>query len=105
MQSPAIVLAFFVFGVFAQNLSDHSLYFKCDGDSFGRLTQRDCNLVLNQLPDIKQGPAATQRQREKRMFVEPQYLEPPFAAVDNEYESEIEQLPKLYRFGMQACTT
>ena len=79
----------------AQNTSvGEGLYFKCPDVWMGKPVARDCDLLTQQLPQFEGSPSEL---TDRRMFVEPQYLDPPFAKLDNLFDLEIEQIPKVYR--------
>ena len=85
--------------VIAQNDSiGEGLYFKCPQVWFGKPNPKDCAVALEQFPDFQKG-SITARARDRRMFVEPQFLEPPFRRLENPFQTSMEQLPKIYRYS------
>ena len=72
--------------------------YKCDFRMYGRPKVEDCASAFLTLPDARE-IRLTLRLSTFRKFVEPQLLEPPFSPVDNDLASEMEQLPKFWKFS------
>ena len=69
----------------------------CDATLYGQPSRDDCEATLDLIPEAEHrgSPAA----RERHLFVEPQYLRPPFSTVQTPYENKIIQVPKIWRTG------
>ena len=65
---------------------------------FGRPGLEDCASTFLALPDAKES-RRTEKLGLVRKFVEPQFLDPPFSRVENNLGSEMEQLPKFWRYS------
>ena len=84
-----LILCFFV-------SDSHSMH-RCDKTLYGTPSLGACRATWSLIPEARDGhsPAA----REHRLFVEPQYLRPPFSHVRSPYENDIIQVPKIWRTG------
>ena len=70
---------------------------KCDHRAYGRPHLDHCASTLASMPDaLSKSPTELSAYRK---FVEPQYLEPPFAPCHNELDARMEQLPKFWRYS------
>lgn len=72
--------------------------FKCDARMYGRPKLEDCAGTFLTLPDAK-AITPTPKSELFRRFVEPQFLMPPFSPVHNDIKSQMEQLPKFWRYS------
>lgn len=70
----------------------------CDAGIYGKPFSNDCFVLYDQLPGEKLSPGIDKN--EPRSFVEPKFLDPPFAPVPNPFNSQMVQLPKIWRYGM-----
>lgn len=70
-------------------------FYKCESNLYGRPNIQHCKTTLNALPGIEPG-IPTPKFTQTRKFVEPQFLDPPYKRVEQEYDGEIEQLPKIW---------
>ena len=70
--------------------------FVCDSHIYGRPAIVDC---VSTLESIKGGkPPPDPSILLPRLFVEPQFLEPPFSGISpNPFDNDIVQIPKIYR--------
>lgn len=69
----------------------------CNSAIYGTPNIQHCYEALRWVPYIRMMPSFPPAQQ-LRVFSEPQYLEPPFANLNNPYRPEgIIQLPKIYR--------
>ena len=76
----------------------HSLsLYRCDAILYGTPGRSACWETFSLMPEAirRDSPAATAR----HLFVEPQYLLPPFSPVRNPYDNQIIQVPKIWRTG------
>ena len=73
----------------------------CDAKIYGKLNDRDCFDLYHQLPGETLSPDVDPDV--PRSFVEPKFLDPPFAPVPNPYPSQMVQLPKIWRIGRLYC--
>ena len=71
---------------------------KCNSRIFGRPVLEDCASTFLALPDAKE-TVRTEKLSLVRKFVEPQFLEPPFSPVQNDLATEMEQVPKFWRYS------
>ena len=68
----------------------------CDSFTYGRPDPIDCASAIQSVKGGKPPPDPSIV--EPRLFVEPQYLDPPFDAVSpNPFKNDIVQLPKIWR--------
>ncbi|CAD6567266.1 MAG: hypothetical protein ASARMPREDX12_000170 [Alectoria sarmentosa] len=74
---------------------------KCDYQVYGRPQLDDCEGALLSMPDAL-SKGRTTKLAAFRKFVEPQYLEPPFSQCHNELDAPMEQLPKFWRYIINA---
>ena len=74
-----------------------SCQWKCGAKLYGRPTIPDCASALISMPE---GGSRTPSRKllNVRPFIEPQFLSPPFDSVDNDLGTEIEQIPKFWRY-------
>lgn len=77
--------------------------FKCDPRMYGRPKMEDCASAYLAMPDSRI-TSPTPTLEEFRRFVEPQLLEPPFAAVENDLGAAMEQIPKFWRYSKPASS-
>ena len=66
---------------------------------FGEPLLNHCRGAILRMPDGL-SRKMTLKQALLRKFVEPQYLRPPFREVNNTWKTEMEQVPRIWRFGM-----
>ena len=70
----------------------------CDGRILGRPLVDDCAYALSSIEGAKGG--STLSTVERRLFIEPQYLGPPFHKISpNPFDNTIVQIPKIWRHG------
>ena len=73
----------------------------CDTKTMGLPPDLDCSLALTTIKGAKKGDEEAIKAR--RMFIEPQFLSPPFSKVAlNPFDNEIVQIPKIWRYGKQS---
>lgn len=72
--------------------------FKCDFRMYGRPQIGDCASTFLAMPDSKE-MKATAKLATLRRFVEPQFLDPPFSPLESDLASEMEQIPKFWRYS------
>lgn len=65
---------------------------------YGRPKTEDCASTYLAMPDAKSS-ISTDKLSTFRRFVEPQQLEPPFAAILNDFGAEMEQILKFWRYS------
>lgn len=70
----------------------------CDAGLYGLPDPDACLEARTFLPESYQKDSLAVRIR--RLFVEPQYLQPPFSAVRTPYENNIVQVPKIWSAGL-----
>ena len=70
-------------------------FYKCESSLYGRPNFQHCKTTLKGLPGIGPG-VPTPKFMQTRKFVEPQFLDPPYSRVEQDFEGEIEQLPKIW---------
>lgn len=85
----------YVFLISIQNVVSQ---FKCDYRMYGRPKLEDCASTFLAMPHSKSS-ASTPKLDDFRRFVEPQLLEPPFAALENDLGTEMQQIPKFWRYS------
>jgi len=69
----------------------------CHSGIYGTPDVPDCEKTLGLIP-YALSPPLYRLSQQLRKFSEPQFLQPPFSAVDNVYRrSAIIQLPKIYK--------
>ena len=90
---PWLVTLAFLFAQFHPNTAQSH----CNAIVYGKPEINDCFTLYNQLPGETLSPDIDKDA--PRSFVEPKFLEPPFANVPNPYTSQMVQLPKLWRIG------
>lgn len=72
----------------------------CDKNMFGKPNIQDCYQALFWIPYANAPARDSPDAKAKRLFAEPQYLDPPFKAVKNPYAPKaIVQLPKIWKYG------
>ena len=101
-----LLAAWFVNTILGQalNQTNEPSFYKCDRSLYGGPTIEQCASVLNAMPGIG-SQKVTPKLEQTRKFVEPQFLDPPYRALRQVYEGEIEQLPKIWRFSIPLITT
>ena len=88
-----------LFGALSQLIVAVSSQNTCGDRVFGRTNLIDCASLLLDLPDAPQSHDPTPKLLAHRWFAEPQFLDPPFSPLLNQFEMTIEQIPKFWRQG------
>ncbi len=72
----------------------------CDGGMFGAPNPHDCYDAMFSVPYRNVPGLDSPDAKATRIFAEPQYLSPPFSALENAYAPKaIVQLPKMWKSG------
>ena len=69
----------------------------CNSKAFGNPLRRDCGCINTLMKGFPLHPRP--EDLNSRLFVEPQYTDPPFSDVPNPYDVDIVQVPKIWRYG------
>ena len=71
----------------------------CSDELYGNPKVDDCEQALLEIPFAKESPRSY-LSRHPHVFTEPQYQQPPFRQVTNNYRPEaVIQLPKIWKHG------
>ena len=73
-----------------------ALHWACRDVWFGKPAEEDALKAIKQFPDYG---LRTNRRMSQHLFVQPQYLDPPFSPVTNRHTEDMVQLPKIWRSG------